>query len=74
MAILMEHHYPGNVRELRKYHRTGICTLPGDDHRQQHLPPELRAAGFVDTGSLNCMNLKTMEQFFDYRSLTAQSG
>lgn len=74
MARLMEHHYPGNVRELENIIEQAFVLCQGSVIDLNHLPPELRASKLVDTGSLDHVNLKTMEQVMITESLQRHRG
>ena len=62
MARLMEHHYPGNVRELENIIEQAFVLSRGVTIELHHLPPELRPTIPANTKSLNHMSLKAMEQ------------
>ena len=62
MARLMEHHYPGNVRELENIIEQAFVLCRGMTIELHHLPPELRPATATAPKSLNHMSLKAMEQ------------
>jgi PAS domain S-box-containing protein len=62
MARLMEHHYPGNVRELENIIEQAFVLCRGDTIALHHLPPELRPAVATGESKLNQMSLKAMEQ------------
>ena len=61
MALLMEHDYPGNVRELENIIEQAFVLCRGMTIDLNHLPPELRPSTTADTKSLNHMSLKGME-------------
>ncbi len=41
LAILMDHNYPGNVRELKNVVEHGFVLSPGSMIKPEHLPPGL---------------------------------
>ena len=63
MARLMEHNYPGNVRELENIIEQAFVLCRGMMIELFHLPPELRLTTKTGTPSLNHMSLKAMEKF-----------
>jgi PAS domain S-box-containing protein len=72
LAVLMEHDYPGNVRELQNIieHAFVLCheglIQPG------HLPPYLSASGFL--GGEGGMKLKAMEKALIAEALRKHGG
>ena len=62
MARLMEHDYPGNVRELENIIEQAFVLCRGGLIELHHLPPELRPAGPTAQAALNPMNLQSMEK------------
>ena len=47
MAVLLEHAFPGNVRELENIVERGVAVSNGDTIEIAHLPPSLSDAGTV---------------------------
>jgi PAS domain S-box-containing protein len=74
MARLMEHHYPGNVRELENIIEQAFVLCQGMTIRQHHLPPELRAAMLAGEDTLKHTSLKSMEQFMITDALRRNDG
>ena len=62
LARLMEHHYPGNVRELENIIEQAFVLCRGMTIELHHLPPELRPAANTGTNKLNHLSLKAMEK------------
>lgn len=62
MARLMEHDYPGNVRELENIIEQAFVMCRGAWIELHHLPPELRPAGARADGAGGPMNLRAMER------------
>jgi transcriptional regulator with PAS, ATPase and Fis domain len=62
MARLMEHDFPGNVRELENIIEQAFVLCRGGLVELHHLPPELRPAGPSARESFNPMNLKAVEK------------
>jgi PAS domain S-box-containing protein len=50
LAILMEHDYPGNVRELENIIEHAFVLCPGGMIEPRHLPERLRPAGAAEAG------------------------
>ncbi len=50
LAILMEHNYPGNVRELENILEHVFVLCPGGMIEPRHLPERLRPAGAAEAG------------------------
>jgi PAS domain S-box-containing protein len=74
MARLMEHDYPGNVRELENIIEQAFVLCQEDTIALNHLPPELRATTATNTKILNHMSLKTMERFMITEALRRHRG
>ncbi|BBO78230.1 Fis family transcriptional regulator [Desulfosarcina widdelii] len=73
MARLMEHPYPGNVRELENIIEQAFVLCRGMTIELHHLPPELRPAA-ADTKSLNNMSLGAMERVMITEALRRHGG
>ena len=67
MARLMEHDFPGNVRELENIIEQAFVLCRGGLIELHHLPPELRPVGPAAQEALNPMNLQAMEKAADHR-------
>lgn len=74
MARLMEHPYPGNVRELENIIEQAFVLCRGVTIERHHLPPELRSAAAADPQTLNRMSLKTMERVMVAAALRRHGG
>jgi len=74
MARLMEHHYPGNVRELENIIEQAFVLCRGMTIELRHLPPELRPPVAADTKSLNRLSLKAMERIMITEALRRHRG
>lgn len=75
MARLMEHNYPGNVRELENIIEHAFVLCHNGMIELHHLPPELRPAGLSsgsDTGGP--MTLKSMERVLISEALHRHNG
>jgi PAS domain S-box-containing protein len=62
MARLMEHDFPGNVRELENIIEQAFVLCRGGIIELHHLPPELRASLYTSAEGLSPMSLQTMEK------------
>ncbi|OPY70000.1 MAG: Transcriptional regulatory protein ZraR [Syntrophorhabdaceae bacterium PtaU1.Bin034] len=62
MARLMEHDFPGNVRELENIIEQAFVLCRGGLIEMNHLPPELRASGFLGTTDRVSMTIALMEK------------
>jgi PAS domain S-box-containing protein len=75
LARLMEHDYPGNVRELENIIEHAFVLCRGGMIEIQHLPPELRSEHPVEpsetTGS---MTFKAMEKRMIFEALRRHGG
>ncbi|QCQ22889.1 sigma-54 interaction domain-containing protein [Desulfoglaeba alkanexedens] len=71
---LMEHNYPGNVRELKNIleHAFVLCQQGRIDIG--HLPPELRPAGPAEVGHAGPMTLQAMERLMITEALRRHAG
>jgi PAS domain S-box-containing protein len=74
MVRLMEHDYPGNVRELENIMEQAFVLCRGITIELRHLPPELRLAAAGGPPSLNHMSLKAMEKFMITEVLLRHHG
>ncbi|MGD8701313.1 MAG: sigma 54-interacting transcriptional regulator [Desulfosarcina sp.] len=74
MARLMEHDFPGNVRELENIIEQAFVLCQGVTIELNHLPPELRGAQMVNPDSLTRMGLKSMEQLMITEALERNDG
>ena len=74
MAALMEHDYPGNVRELENVIEQAFVLCRGGMIELNHLPHELRPAvgGGPERG--RPMSLRAMERFLISETLQRRSG
>jgi PAS domain S-box-containing protein len=63
MARLMEHDFPGNIRELENVIEQAFVLCRGGIIELHHLPSELRPATSSATGAVGPMNLQAMEKF-----------
>ncbi len=62
MACLMEHDYPGNVRELENIIEQAFVLCCGGQIEVQHLPVELRPANAKSDASMTAMNMRTAQR------------
>jgi transcriptional regulator with PAS, ATPase and Fis domain len=71
---LMEHDYPGNVRELENIleHAFVLCQQGRIDIA--HLPPELRPTGPAEAGPAGPMTLQAMERLMISEALRRHAG
>lgn len=74
MARLMEHPYPGNVRELENIIEQAFVLCRGMTIELHHLPPELRPAAAAGTKTLNNMSLRAMERVMITEALRRHGG
>ncbi len=73
MARLMEHDYPGNVRELENIIEQAFVLCRGGVIELNHLPPELRPASAGHDQS-QPMSLAAMERFLITETLRRRKG
>jgi PAS domain S-box-containing protein len=74
MARLMEHDYPGNVRELENIIEQAFVLCRGDVIELNHLPPELRPATTTGREESRPMSLQAMETFLISETLQRCKG
>jgi PAS domain S-box-containing protein len=73
MARLMEHDYPGNVRELENIIEQAFVLCRGGLIELNHLPPELRPVSTVGRDE-QPMSLQAMERFLISETLQRRKG
>ncbi len=74
MARLMEHDYPGNVRELENIIEQAFVLCRGEMIQANHLPPELRPGATVGRDETEPMSLAAMERFLIAETLRRRQG
>ncbi len=74
MARLMEHDYPGNVRELENIIEQAFVLCRGDVIELHHLPHELRPVAPQGVNESGTMTLQAMERFFISETLQRRKG
>ena len=74
MARLMEHDYPGNVRELENILEQAFVLCRSGRIELHHLPPELRPAAARADGAGGPMNLRSMEKYLIESALQRHGG
>ncbi len=74
MARLMEHDYPGNVRELENIIEQAFVLCRGGIIELHHLPPELRPASSPGVSGLGPMSLQGMERHLITETLRRSGG
>ena len=74
MARLMEHDYPGNVRELENIIEQAFVLCRGGFIELNHLPLELRPVGMADSDESRPMSLAAMEKFLISETLRRCQG
>jgi len=74
MARLMEHDYPGNVRELENIIEQAFVLCRGSVIELNHLPPELRPATTAGRDESHPMSLQAMEKFLISETLQRRKG
>ena len=74
LARLMEHDYPGNVRELENIIEHAFVLCRGALIELAHLPPQLRGAGEAVSPNIAGMTLEAMERFVIANALRRHNG
>ena len=74
MACLMEHDYPGNVRELENIVEQAFALCRGGMIELNHLPPELRPATGRGGTDAQPMSLEAIEKLFIAEALERRNG
>lgn len=74
LARLMEHDYPGNVRELENIVEQAFVLCRGTVIELNHLPPELRPATTAGRDESHPMSLQAMERFLISETLQRRKG
>jgi len=74
MARLLEHDFPGNVRELENIIEQAFVLCRRGIIELHHLPPELRAGLHTSAEGLSPMSLRTMEKLLIAEILQRRSG
>ncbi len=72
MARLMEHDFPGNVRELENIIEQAFVLCRGGLIEMGHLPPELRRSSILGSEGEGSMTLAAMEKKLIVLSLSTQ--
>ena len=73
-ARLMEHDYPGNVRELENIVEQAFVLCRGNVIELNHLPPELRLSTIAGADERQPMSLQAMERFLISETLQRRKG
>ena len=74
MARLMEHDFPGNVRELENIIEQAFVLCRSGIIELHHLPPELRPTPGQKSDTFGSMSLKSMEKHFIVETLRYYNG
>jgi len=74
MARLMEHDYPGNVRELENIVEQAFVLCRGGLIDCEHIPPELRPSTTLEREEPHPMSLAAMERFLIKEALERRAG
>ncbi|MGM0485205.1 MAG: sigma-54 interaction domain-containing protein [Planctomycetota bacterium] len=74
LARLMEHDYPGNVRELENIIEQAFVLCRGGMIELSHLPPELRPTAGQGMPEGQPMSLQAMEKLFVTETLHRRNG
>ncbi|NLF73651.1 MAG: sigma 54-interacting transcriptional regulator [Candidatus Anammoximicrobium sp.] len=74
LARLMEHDYPGNIRELENIIEQAFVLCRGGFIELNHLPPELRPSLAASRDESRPMSLQAMEKFLISETLRRRKG
>lgn len=74
MARLMDHSFPGNVRELENIIEQAFVLCSGGFIELSHLPSELRPAGVLSGSESDSMTISAMEKHLIVLALKRHSG
>ena len=74
LVRLMEHDYPGNVRELENIIEQAFVLCRGGWIELHHLPPELRPTVACEADDGGSMNLRSMEHHLIQAALKRHNG
>ena len=74
LARLMDHDYPGNVRELENIIEQAFVLCRGGMIQLHHLPPELRPATTTGSSESGPMGLGAMEEYLITEALRRHKG
>ncbi len=74
IARLMEHDFPGNVRELENIIEQAFVLCRGSIIERHHLPSELRAGSHPSTDAFSAMSLQAMEKLLITEILLRHQG
>jgi PAS domain S-box-containing protein len=74
MSPLLEHDYPGNIRELENIIEQAFVLCRGSVIEPGHLPPELRPETDATRDSLGVMSLRSMEKRLIEETLRKLNG
>ncbi len=74
LARLMDHDYPGNVRELENIIEHAFVLCRGAIIEMAHLPPQLRGSGEAASPDIAGMTLEAMERFLIANALQRHNG
>lgn len=74
VSRLMEHDFPGNVRELENIIEQAFVLCRGGMIEMHHLPPELRSETLARRDTGGPVNLKSMERQFIRQTLKYHNG
>jgi DNA-binding NtrC family response regulator len=75
LTVLMEHDYPGNIRELQNIVEHAFVLCQGGEIRIQHLPPYLRQRAIPSVnGAGRELDLRTMERALVVEALRRYGG
>ncbi|HNR12594.1 MAG TPA: sigma 54-interacting transcriptional regulator [Thermodesulfobacteriota bacterium] len=75
MARLMQHDYPGNIRELENIIEQAFVLCRGSLIELHHLPPELHPVGRPASSEIHgAMTLRSMERYLIAEALSRHQG